>query len=487
MQYTFKSEPLNHQLSTFNNSKDKKYYGIFWEQGCGKTKLAIDNACYLYQTNKIDAVLVVAPPGVHRNWLTDELPKHVPFDLNNCITAVCWETKKANNIGFKIQTKKLLNYPGFSWLFISYNSFMTTLGKKYIKLFLSKRKCLYILDESHNIKNPTAKRTKAILSTGNYAEYRRVLTGTPVSQGPFDLYSQIKFLSDDFWKRNGIKNYTTYKAYFGEWFTRQESKNQLGYDPGYDKLLGYKNTDQLNIVVNNIGSRVTKESSGLNLPPKVYTKRYYELSTSQKKSYVELRDNFKTELSSGLVVTAGHALARLTRLQQIICGYIATENEEPLHFIGDTNPRLELFKEIIEGLYAPSIIWARYTKDIDLIMEFLGERAVRYDGTISVEDAEKNKVSFQRGDVQFFVGNPQKGKEGITLVQAKTVIYYSNSFNLIDRLQSEDRAHRIGQTSSVLYIDLIAPDTIDDHIVKCLINKHDIAKTITGDNVRNWL
>lgn len=487
MTYEFHSKPFEHQERVFGESKDFPSFGILWEQGCGKTKLAIDNACYLYEKGEIDAVVVVAPSGVHRNWLTDELPAHVPNRLRKKIRGECWETSKSSQVGFKQRMEGLLKHDGFAWLFISYDGFMTERGKKYIWKFLQRRRCFYALDEAHNIKSPAAKRTKSIVVSGKYAPFRRILTGTPVAQGPFDIYSQLKFLNEDFWKPYGFDSFRVFKFHFGEWFTRQDAQDALGYDPGYDKLIRYKNIEKLQEILASVSSRETKETAGLNLPPKLYSKRYYDLTPAQTKAYEELKSEYITQLENGSVVDANLAITRLLRLQQIICGYVHTDNEEPIQMIGDKNPRMDLLAEIVEGLYTPAIIWSRFTKDIDQIMDMLGDKAVRYDGQITPEQAAVNKKKFQDGEAQFFVGNPQKGKEGLTLVQAKTVIYYSNSFKLIDRLQSEDRAHRIGQNDAVNYIDLVAPKTVDEHIVRSLRNKFDIAAKITGDELKEWL
>lgn len=487
MTYEFHTQPFPHQKETFENSKDLSAYAILWEQGCGKTKLAIDNACYLFEKGEINAVLVVAPSGVHRNWLTDELPTHVPTRLRSQIRARVWESSKAKQVGFKANLQELLKEGGFSWLFISYDGFMTETGKTFVWNFLKKRKCFYVIDEAHNIKTPGAKRTKSIVASSKYAPYKRILTGTPVAQGPFDIYSQLKFLDDDFWKSHGFSNYSTFKFHFGEWWTRQQSVQNVGFDPGYDKLLRYRNIDQLQKILASASSRITKDTAGLNLPPKLYTQRYYELIPEQRRVYNQLVSEFVAVLENGQVVEANLAITRLLRLQQIICGYVQTDAEEPIQQIGDKNPRLDCLEEIISGLYQPAIIWARFTKDIDQIMDLLGNKAVRYDGKLTEDEAAESKRRFQAGEVQFFVGNPQKGKEGITLIQAKTVIYYSNSFKLIDRLQSEDRAHRIGQNDAVTYIDITAPKTVDEHIVKALRNKFDIATQITGDQLKDWL
>lgn len=486
MTYQFHSKPFRHQLEAFQASRELPSYAILWEQGTGKTKLAIDTACDLWERGEIDAVLVVAPNGVHRNWLTDELPAHVPTRVRGKIACEFWDTPRSKNVGFKAKMDRLLKHKGFAWLLMSYDGFMTERGKRLVWKWLRHRRCLYILDEAHNIKSPGAKRTKSIVASGKYAPFRRILTGTPVAQGPFDIYSQLKFLDEDFWKGHGLDSYRVFKFHFGEWWTRAQAEEVLGYDPGYDQLIEYKNLEELNRILASVSSRVTKDEV-LDLPPKLYSKRYFDLTTKQRQLYEQLREDFIAELEDGAVVDGGLAIVRLLRLQQIICGYVQTEDEEPVRLLGNKNPRLDLLGEVAEGLSHPAIIWARFTKDIDQIMDLLGERAVRYDGRVSDDDAERAKQAFQSGDAQFFVGNPAKGKEGLTLVQARTVIYYSNSFKLIDRLQSEDRAHRIGQEHPVNYIDLIAPGTVDEHIVRALRSKFDIAAQITGDELREWL
>ena len=209
-------------------------------------------------------------------------------------------------------------------------------------------------------------------------------------------------------------------------------------------------------------------------------------------------------------VIAALAITRLLRLQQITCGYLPTDDEdEPLYVIPGANRRLDLLCDLIEAQQQKTIVWARFQMDITLILAELkkrGIKAVRYDGLVNDDERAEAKALFQgeralydRGQVvgretippeeqaQVFVGNPAAGATGLTLTAAKTVIYYSNSFKLIDRLQSEDRAHRIGQDNSVLYIDLVAEDTVDEKVVEALRNKFNVASQITGDRLKDWL
>ena len=492
MEYQYKTKPFKHQAEVFEKSKDLEAFGLFWEQGTGKTKPTIDTAAYLYETNKIDAVVVVAPNGVHHNWANDEINTHLPERIFSRSRFLVWNSSKAKTIKSKNERTALLSNKGLSWLLLNYDSFNTQTLKDYLSAFLRRRRCLFILDESHYIKTPGAKRTKTIIASSKYAPYRRILTGTPVAQGPFDLYSQVNFLDKDFWQKRGLGKFYVFKFHFGVWLTAAECKAANGYDPGYDKLLSYKNIDELSAHLKLVGDRLTKEDV-LDLPPKLYTKRYFELTKEQARIYEELRDNLEAELSNGKRVDGALAITRLMRLQQIICGYVQTEDpEEPITMIGNENPLLEAVLAECQNLSHPAIIWARFTKDIDQLMQALGEKAVRYDGKISAEEAEENKEKFQKGDAQFFVSNPQKGSTGLTLTRARSVMYYSNSFNLVDRLQSEDRAHRIGQSYPVNYIDFeaILPNgrkTVSANIIKALRDKYDISAKITGDELKEWI
>lgn len=492
MTYQPKSTPFQHQQEVFELSKDLPSYGILWEQGCGKTKPTIDNAAYLYEKGEIDCVVVCAPSGVHLNWLTDEIPAHLPDRVAEQSRYHVWNTAKANNVGVKRDREALVLHRGLAWLFVSYDGLVTKTGKDYLWKLLRRRRVFYVLDEAHYIKTPSAQRTKSIVASGRYAKYKRILTGTPVANGPFDLYSQIKFLKEDFWVAKGLDTFRVYKFHFGSWFTRAEAQEALGYDPGYDKLIEYKNLDELAEILKSVSSRVTKDDV-LDLPPKLYSTRYFELTGQQADLYCKLRDEYEAELEDGARVDGALAIVRLLRLQQIISGYAVTDDEdEPTRLLGNRNPLMEEVEDVCDSLSHPALIWCRFTKDIDQVMDRLGSKAVRYDGTLSEDEAARSKLAFQSGDAQFFVGNPQKGATGLTLVQARTVLYPTNSFKLVERLQSEDRAHRIGQEHPVDYVDFEARlpgggKTVSRHIIKALVNKFDIANKITGDRLREWI
>jgi SNF2 family DNA or RNA helicase len=475
-------------MEEFLKSRDLPARGVFWEMGTGKTKLQIDNAAYLFMKGEINGLFVIAPNGVHRNWVMEEIPAHMPESLLGKCRSHWYAGSRHASVSHRREVERLLDHPksGLATLAMSFDSMMTDHGREVAKKFLTSRRCLYIVDEARRIKDPSAKRTKRILSSAPYAPYRRVLNGTPIANGPFDVYSQIMFLDADFWNRNGIGSFAGFRTMFATF-----RPIKVGGGRTVNVVDSYRNLELLSSLIDQICTRVTKEDV-LDLPPKLFSVRKFDLTPEQDRAYQNLTNDFMsvvdTPEGSGLV-SAPLALVRLLRLQQVTCGYLPTDDPDRVMVdIGVSNPRLELLREIVEDIPHKAIIWTRFTRDTDKICEMLGDKAVRYDGSVDDDGRAEAIRKFQKSEeAQFFVANPQAAGEGLTLHAAKTVIYYSHSFNLAERLQSEDRAHRIGQTSPVQYIDLVADGTVDEHIVETLRDKLDIASQITGDRLRDWL
>lgn len=490
MEYRFKTEPFPHQREVFDTSRDLESFAVLWEQGTGKTKLAIDTFAYLYQRGEVDAMLVVAPKGVHRNWVAEEIPAHMPDGPRGRARMHCWSSAKATTKTHRNSLRATIEWSrGPAVLAVNYEAFITDRGKRAVWDFLKKRRVFYVLDEAHHIKTPGAKTTKSVVASGKYARYRRVLTGTPVSQGPFDLYSPFRFLDEGFWARRGMRSFYAFKQHYGIWETMQVRQN--GSLHNFERLVSYKNLDELSRVVDTHSSRVTKDV--LDLPPQLFSKRPVEMSREQARVYEALARDFQAELD-GATVTAALPIVRLLRLQQVLCGYFPEDDPDPdgdgrgLVEIPGPNPRVEALRDLLDECADKTIIWARFRPDVDRIMEVVGDRGVRYDGAMSDDGRAAALDAFRKGDAQFFVGNPAAAGEGLTLHVAKTVVYYSNSFKLIHRLQSQDRAHRAGMDDRpVLYVDLLCPGTIDTRIVSNLRAKRDIAAALTGDRLRDWL
>jgi SNF2 family DNA or RNA helicase len=488
MSITFKTKPFPHQLAEFELSRNLPARALFFEMGLGKSFCAIVNAAHLYAEGKITGMLVVAPSGVHRNWVDAEIPAHMPDDTMADTIALAYNTNKADTRAHQAAVHNLTTRAGFSVLSMSYDGLLTARGKQTVWDFLRRRPSMYVVDEGRRIKNPKAKRTKAVIGSGKFAPYRRLLNGTPISNGPFDLYSQMLFLDADFWKPLGVSSEWGFRNYFGS-FKTSYVRVAGGAMREFKELIEYRNLDILKTYLDKAGKRLTKEEV-LDLPPKLYSTIKFTLAPAQQAAYDQMVEEYRTVLASGEEVDAELAIVRMLRLQQITSGYLPTpDGREPYEDIGATNPRITTILDLCEDVPHSAIIWCRFRRTIDKLCAALGTDAVRYDGLITDEDEAAEAVrAFQAGEKKFFVSNPAKGGEGLTLHRARTVIRAENSYNLAERLQSDDRAHRIGQKFSVQYIDVCGADTVDERVAECLRKKQDVANIITGDRkLTSWL
>jgi len=451
MDYKFKTEPYEHQLTALGASHNKENFALFMEMGTGKSKVLIDNIAMLYDKGKINAALIVAPKGVYHNWERQELPIHMPEHVLYQI--IMWspsETKKQ-----QIALKKLFIHDEDLVIFLmNIEAFSTKKGVRIAERFLLAHSALMAIDESTTIKSPTASRTKSVLKLRVLAKYRRILTGAPVTKSPLDLYTQCFFLDPDFLD---FSSYYAFKNRYAIMVDRNVGTHSFRH------VMGYRRLDELNKKLNNFSYRVLKEDC-LDLPEKVYMKRIITLTPEQKKMYSEMKKFALTELK-GKKTTATSALAQLVRLHQITCGHLTTDDGEIRTL---KNNRIKELLDILEEVDGKVIIWAVYRHDIKKITSVLSERY----GKNTVEsffgdtlDCDRQDIvdRFQdrESDLRFFVGNPKTGGYGLTLTASHTVIYYSNSYDLEVRLQSEDRAHRISQDKKVTYIDLITEGTVD--------------------------
>lgn len=452
---------------------------IFPSGNTGKTWLGLATMEKLHAAGEIDAAFILAPPGLHTNWVNYEIPDHLSLPH----VSIAFQSKRAKTKKHQRECNAIFEDGRLPILAMSYPGIKTEAGKKLAKRFLTNRKCLYIADESNRIKTPSAKITRTVLASSDYAEYKRTLCGTPITNTPFDVYTQFRFLNKDFWSNTpyGLGSFQCFKTFFGIW----EKGYNGAQDREYDVLAGYKNLEILTELVKLMSSRVLKEDV-LDLPPKLYSYAGFEMTPKQWRLYKEIEDEFMTEIEGEMIFTP-LAITRLLRLQQVACGYLPSGDEDECVMIEKDNPRLKALNEITQDLPHQAIIWARFLKDIDLICEMLGDKATRWDGSIGEDQREDNKRAFKDGKVQFMVATPDSMGEGHTLNEAKTTIYYSNSFKMKERHQSEDRNHRAGQNDRVRYIDIVADNTKDIDIINALREKFDNASKVVDGRIRRWL
>ena len=476
MDYKFKTKPYAHQLTALEKSWNKENYAYFMEMGTGKTKVLIDNVAMLYDKGKIDGVLIIAPKGVVKTWYEQELPTHLPNHIEN--VSVLWQPnitktqqEKLESL-FKIETSLHI-------LVMNVEALSTEKGVKFASKFLNSHKVLMAIDESTTIKTPTAKRTKNIIGLGKLSKYRRIMTGSPVTKNPLDLYTQCEFL-DPY-----LLDHASYYS-FRNRYAVMKSMHVRGRT--IQVVHEFQNLAELSDKLKDFSYRVLKKDC-LDLPPKNWTKRHITLSKEQQKVYDEMK---KTALATlnGKVTSTMNVITQLMRLQQITCGHF-TADDGSTQLI--SNNRITELMDVLDETEGKAIIWGHWQKDIQNMVDEIEkvhgpESVVSYYGLTPQDERQDNIRKFQDDPrCRFMVGTPSTGGYGITLTAANTVIYYSNGYDLEKRLQSEDRAHRIGQKKNVTYVDIIAEKTVDEKIVKSLRKKINIASEVLGEELKDWI
>ena len=477
LNYKFKTKPYDHQITALEKSWNKEVFAYFMEMGTGKSKVLIDNISMLYDKGKINGALIIAPKGVYQNWYDTEIPNHMVDHVEKDV--VLWRAminqKQQRELNKLFESTEKLHI-----LCMNVEAFSTTKGLEFAAKFMSCHNTLMAIDESTTIKNPDAKRTKNIVALGLHAKYRRILTGSPVTKSPLDLYKQCEFLDPE------LLEYGSYYAFRTRYATMR-SANFGGRS--VQIVVGYRNLGELSQKLEPFSYRCLKEDC-LDLPDYTYTKRVIQLSPEQKKIYATMKEIALAQMD-GKMMTTGTAMVQLMRLHQITCGHFTADDGTIKNI---KNERLDALIDILEEVENKAVIWAHYRHDIDAIInavekKFGKESYVTYYGDTSSEDRQDAIKQIQDEDspVRFIIGTPQTGGYGITLTGANTMVYYANGYDYEKRIQSEARINRAGQTRKMTYIDIIAENTVDEKIVKALRGKMDIATKITGDELKELI
>ena len=474
MHYKYKSKPFAHQKKALEMSWDKEVFAYFMEMGTGKSKVLIDNIAMLYNAGKINGALIVAPKGVYKNWFDSEIPNHMPDYIQKSVGL--WRTDpKAKDLQPLFKTGAELHI-----LIMNVEAFSTKKGIQFAERFLNSHKALMGIDESTTIKNPAAKRTKNIVHLRPLTKYRRILTGSPVTKSPLDLFTQCYFLDPYLLDQS---SYYVFRTRYAVCRKINVSGRQV------EIVVGYRNLAELSEKLKPFSYRVLKDDC-LDLPKKTFMKRTVELTDEQKKVYKQMKQEAIAFLN-GKMVTSATVITQLMRLHQITCGHFKS-NDGTVQDL--KNNRIAELMDILEEVEGKAVIWAHYRHDIEKIVQAISKKygentVVTYFGDTTTDERQKaiKKIQDKESPVRFIVGTPQTGGYGITLTGASTMIYYSNGYDLEKRMQSEARIDRIGQEKPMTYIDIMAEDTIDDKIVKSLRNKVNIATEIMGEELKAWI
>lgn len=486
-----KTQGMAHQLQAIQRMVGRKTYALFMEQGTGKTWTLLADVERLYAKGTIDAVLVVAPNGVHLNWVNREIPAH----MEGNIVARAWRSgagiKYTKSLEDLFKVRATGETVPLRFLAVNIDALVTKKGYEFCERFLLSGNAWIVLDESSRIKNPDAARTKALMRLRRYAKGARIASGTPVTNSPVDVFAQMEFLE------SGLLGTTSYRAFVAEYAdvlpaTHPLMQNMVRRNPraAFAQIVArnpdgsprWRNLDKLQKLLEPHSFRVLKKDC-LDLPDKIYKTITFELDNDQQRAYDKMQDELRIDLGDNVELPVSE-LAALIKLQQITSGYVNTP--AGIRYVSDDNPRLKTLMDAIEDVDGKFIVWARFREELSAISDALtdaGITCVQYHGGVSRDDREVAVDSFQNGDVRVFVGQPQSGGIGLTLTAAETVFYFSNDFNLETRLQSEDRAHRIGTRKNVVYIDIAAENTIDEQIARNLQRKQRTAAIVLGDEM----
>ena len=524
--YIFKTDPWAHQLEALKRSWDKTFFALLCDYGTGKTKIVIDNAAILYEYNLITALMVIAPNGVHEDWIIDHVPKHLPDRIAHIDRSWTGSTSQK----FKASLEEFWeprNTNKLKIFTINVEALQTSSrARAFCKNFLLAFPSFLAVDESTRIKTPSAKRAKFVVNTlGKLAQYRRTMTGNEITRSPFDVYMPYLFLDQNFW--HPIPNFHVFKHRYGEWKTGYTYRKSVKVDltcsfcsediseiklkrlsdrlfpvcplcskvipveevPGkarkiindngkfeYPTLINYKNLEELRARTREC-SYIIKAEECQDLPPKIYKPIYTQMNEEQIQVYKELKTKLITEYK-GTELTVTHKIALSVRFQQIVGGFFP-ETEEPL---GDTNPKIERLLYDLEDVDCPDplIIWAVFKPELRALYSALRKEynapVALYYGETPKPERLRIREDFQAGKYKFLVANPSTAGTGLNLQRAYIQYFFSNSNNAEDRWQSEKRTHRGEQTKTCFYKDVFIRGTIDDTIRKANEEKKALAE-----------
>ena len=476
MNYKFKTKPYAHQLKALEMSWNKEVFAYFMEMGTGKSKVLLDNISMLYDKGKINGALIIAPKGVYKNWHDSEIPVHMVDHIDKKV--VLWQAlinqKQKDKLDILFKPEVDLHI-----LLMNVEALSTKKGVDFAYKFLISHNSLIAVDESTTIKNPSAKRTKNILKLASLSKYRRILTGSPVTKSPLDLYTQCLFLDEYLLDHS---SYYTFRTRYAVMRTANFNGRSVQI------VVGYRHLDELAEKLKSFSYRVLKDEC-LDLPDKTFMKRIIQLTPDQKKLYTQMKQMALAEMN-GKMITTSTVLTQLMRMQQITCGYFKADDGTTQEI---NNNRIGELTDLLDEIEGKTVIWAHWQNDVKHIIKAVvkeyGEGCcVDYYGLTPQSERQNNINKFQNDPkVRFFIGTPATGGYGITLTAASNMIYYSNGYDLEKRQQSEARIDRIGQKKPMTYIDILAEDTVDERLVKALRKKVNIATQIMGEELKAWI
>jgi SNF2 family DNA or RNA helicase len=446
------------------------------EQRTGKTPLLLHDYFSAQSRDEVDDLLVIAPGGAYRTWLT-AIDEHVPPDVLKSTKVLLWSARSTK----RSEIEQLLSYRGRRILIINSEAMSNVdRARELVIEFLAQRRVMVAADESTFLKNPRAKRARFLVEVvGPRASHRRILSGLPTPRSPLDIFMQFAFLDPTI---IGIRRYSQFQA-------RYAVTKQLPIPGKFVRIVvGYKNLADLSKRIEPYCYRVLLRDC-TELPESTYVRREVQMTKEQTLAYASMKKHSFAQLSEAVHVTATAVVTQMLRLHQILMGHVV--DEEGVRREIPTN-RVDALLETLEEVTGKVVVWCSYDDDIRRVTAALekeyGEGSVaRFWGGNNATREDEEKLFKTDDRCRFMVGTPAAGRFGRTWDVADTVIYYSSTPDLEHRKQSEDRVKRVGKTRPILYIDLIVPGTVEGKFLRALRDKQNLSDIITGDDYSEWL
>lgn len=446
------------------------YFAIFHEVGLGKSRTLLEITMRLASKNALGALVISAPKSLSGSWREQsDLYLSIPHSF------ISWDASKAKTVKWHQQFLSDLANGGFPVLFINTEAFQRP--NKELLMVLEKIKerapVLLAVDESSDIKNPKAGRTRNLMKFGSECSYRVIMTGTEITNSPLDIFSQFEFLHPGFW---GFKNFYFFRNYYAILEERYLSGGRT-----FKEITGFRKLNEIQDKIAPITSRARKIDC-LDLPEKIHARLPVELSGESERVYTELKNNLYSMLKNGELVSVPNKIALFTKARQITGGTLSGMGVLDAH-----NAKLDALISELNDSSEQAIIWSCFTEEIGLICSRLSGSYVRFDGQTSPRDRDSAIEKFRSGEARLFVANPQAAGQGLNLQCAHVQYWYSLPNQAKQYEQAEGRIHRSGQTCPCLYKSIIAKETVDERIQAVLSEKLDIMDRFRSGTLEDLL
>lgn len=474
-----RTKQYRHQLQEYTDHRGDAARAFFWQMRTGKTKQVIDEACWLHKAMEIDGVLVIAPNGVHRQWIDVELDKHM-WHEKIIWTGFAWRFANKNNSVLSdiwMNAVKESNGILFSWLAINMESLIRDEVKRYIDKFLRNRRILVVYDECHHFSKAGAKRTGVARGIARRAAYRRILSGTPLEESPLGAFTQFELLD------KGALGFATAAAFRARYAVYENQAMRGGRS--YPRLVGYNNLEELRENMSRYVSVVMRSDCD-DLPDIQEDLRVVELAPAQRKLWHDIKEKEIDALLQMRQQSALDAGAALVKLQQIEGGFWRHSDTEVEQVVPiGVNSKMLILTDEVSQYDGQVLVWFQFIHELEAAAEVLSSLTVgRFHGHAA--NRERDLGAFQRGRLRVMLAQPAAGGEGRDFSAAGKIVWYSQTPSARLYAQAAERATKIGG-KKIQVIDLVAPGGVDARWRKMRMEKIERASGMTREGMREVL